>query len=101
MSLRVPRLRAYPSNTASTDGSEIVARSSNSRVRHASSGAPLIQYAPDPFHEAHCGKGLRDQLHAIVQTPVVDDGVAGIAGREENLQIRPDLQGFVRHMAAV
>jgi hypothetical protein len=53
-----------------------------------------------PAQGVHCER-LRQQFHPVIEDAVVNNGVAGIAGRKQNLQVPGAAPGLLGELAAV
>ncbi len=74
------------------------------RVQRASLGGDIrtcTEHPPDLRGKTRLRKRLRDQLHARIESAVVNDGVARVAGRIEHLQARPASLRLVCELSTV
>src|SRR5271169_2369280 len=60
-----------------------------------------IQSLPNLVCEFLEGKRLADHMNAGVEAPVMDNRVSGVAGHEQNFQIRSQPQGLIGELATV
>ncbi len=60
-----------------------------------------IEHVPELGAERCIGERLGDQLHARIEAAVMDNGVASVAGREQDPEIAPGQAGLIRQLPAI
>src|SRR5262249_37190014 len=61
----------------------------------------LVENVSDFLGQSGSRKGLLDKLNTRVKTTLVDDGVAGVAGHEQNFELGTLSKQHVRQLATV